>query len=122
MVLADYQNREKKKQVMIYSLFKGLVQCSQWTTVIYMYPDGQMDTFALIHSSLLLLSARLSSKRLAVIFCGLRGQIAIYSLPVGEVCVQVVNIPPLSPCVSPLTPLFLLLLLLLELRRCPRGQ
>lgn len=58
-------------------------------TVDHSYPRTHIHTFLAIFFSLLLSFSptRLSGERLSVIRRGLGGQIAIYSLPVGEVCV-----------------------------------
>lgn len=59
-------------------------------TVDHSYPQTYIHTFLAIYFSLLLSFSptRLSGECLSVIQRGLGGQIAIYSLPVGEVCVS----------------------------------
>lgn len=59
-------------------------------TVDHSYPSTYIRTFLAIFFSLLLSFSptHLSGERLSVICRGLGGQIAIYSLPVGEVCVS----------------------------------
>lgn len=59
-------------------------------TVDHSFTQTYILTFLGIYFSLLLFFSptRLSGERLSVICRGLGGQIAIYSLPVGEVCVS----------------------------------
>lgn len=63
----------------------GTQTCSQLTTVIHRCFFTLFSSFS---PSPLLSPALLSGERLCVIHSGLRGQIAIYSIPVGEVCVS----------------------------------
>lgn len=91
------------KKIIQLGIFKGRMGSRQthklnptMLTVDHSYPQTlpgrqtYIRTFLAIYSSLLpsFSPTRLSGECLSVIRCGLGGQIAIYSLPVGEVCVS----------------------------------